>query len=144
MKRCLAFSAAMFLFSSPALSQSYDLLTRAQSGDIYALLMMGDMFAAGEEVSQDYVEAVYWYRQAAKRGTAKAQLSLGFLYSQGQGVQQDKEIAYQWVSVEAAQGANEAIEARDLIGGQLDAEALGRAQQLATRCLESKYSQCKE
>lgn len=142
MKSCLAFTAALLLFCNSVLSQSYDLLTRAETGDVSAQMMLGDMFASGEGVPQDYVEAAMWYRQAAQRGIAKAQLSLGLLYSQGRGVKQNIEIAYQWASMAAAQGAKEAIEARDLISGQLDAETLDRAQQLATRCLESKYTQC--
>ncbi|MGJ8689254.1 MAG: tetratricopeptide repeat protein [Gammaproteobacteria bacterium] len=142
MKSCLAFIAGMFLFCNLVLGQSYDLLTRADSGDVYAQTMLGDMFAAGESVTQDYAEAVRWYRLAARRGVPKAQLSLGLLYSQGQGVAQNIEIAYQWAFVAAAQGVNEAIETRDLIGGQLDAEELGRAEQLALRCVESKYAEC--
>lgn len=142
MKKCVAFTAAMLLFCNPVLSQSYDLLTRADTGDVSAQMMLGDMFAAGEGVPQDYVEAAHWYRLAAKRGIAKAQLSLGLLYSQGRGVDQSIEIAYQWVSIAAAQGEKEAIEARDLLSGQLDAEALDRAQKLATLCFESKYMQC--
>lgn len=142
MKSCVAFTAAMLLFCNPVLGQSYDLLTRAETGDVSAQMMLGDMFAAGEGVPQDYVEAVHWYRLAAKRGVAKAQLSLGLLYSHGKGVDQSLEVAYQWVAVAAEQGVKEAIEARDLISGQLGAEALGRAQGFATRCLESRYAQC--
>lgn len=142
MKSCLAFIVGMFLFCNPVLGQSYDLLTRADSGDVYAQTMLGNMFAAGEGVSQDYAEAVRWYRLAARQGAASAQLSLGLLYSQGQGVEQDKEIAYQWASIAAAQGGQDAIEARDLIGGQLDAEARDRAEGLTTRCIESKFVEC--
>lgn len=142
MKSCFAFTVAMLLFSNPVLSQSYDLLTRADTGDVSAQMMLGDMFSAGEGVPQDYVEAAHWYRQAAKRGIAKAQLSLGSLYSQGKGVDRSMEIAYQWVSVAASQGVKEAIEALDLISGGLDAEGLGRAQEFAARCLESRYVRC--
>lgn len=142
MKGCLAFTAAILLFCKPVLSQSYDLLTRAETGDVSAQMILGDMFAAGEGVPQDYVEAVYWYRLAARRGIAKAQLSLGLLYSQGQGVEQDMAIAYQWTAMAAAQGAKDAIDAHDLISGQLDSETRGRAEQFATRCSESKYAQC--
>jgi TPR repeat protein len=142
MKKCLAFIAAMLLFCNPVFSQSYDLLTRGETGDVSAQMMLGDMFAAGEGVPQSYVEAAKWYRLAAQRGIAKAQLSLGLLYSHGQGVKQSIEIAYQWVSMAAAQGAKDAIEARDLISGQLDVGTRDRAQQLATRCFESKYTQC--
>ena len=88
MRSCVAFIAAMLLFCTPVFGQSYDLLTRADSGDVYAQVMLGDMFSAGEGVDQDYAEAARWYRIAAKRGVAKAQLSLGLLYSKGQGVKQ--------------------------------------------------------
>ena len=142
MKKCLAFTAAMLLLCKPALGQSYDLLTRAETGDVSAQVMLGDMFAAGEGVPLDYVEAAHWYLLAAKRGIANAQLSLGLLYSRGQGVIQNMEIAYQWTSIAAAQGAQDAIEARDLIGGQLDAETRARAQHLANLCFESQYRQC--
>ena len=142
MKKCLAITAVALLFCTLAFGQSYDLLTRAETGDVVAQVMLGDMFAAGEGVPQDYVEAVRWYRLAAKRGIAKAQLSLGLMYSKGQGVEQSKEIAFQWASVAAAQGAKDAIETRDLIREQLDPETRERAQQLATRCLNSKYTQC--
>ena len=142
MKKCLVFTAVTLLFCTPAFGQSYDLLTRAETGDVSAQMMLGDMFAAGEGVPQDYVEAARWYRLAAKRGIAKAQLSLGLMYSKGQGVDQNQEIAYQWASIAAAQGAKNAIEARDLISEQLDPETRERAQQLATRCLDSKFTQC--
>jgi len=142
MKRRLAFTVAMLLICNPVLSQSYDLLTRADSGDVFAQMMLGDMFAAGEGVAQDHAEAVRWYRLAAKRGNANAQLSLGLLYSNGLGVKQDMAIAYQWTSMAAAQGAKDAIEARALINEQLDAETQDRAEQLVTLCLESNYTQC--
>jgi TPR repeat protein len=142
MKKCLTIVATMWLLCSSAWSQSYDLLTRGQSGDVSAQMILGDMFAAGEGVAQDYVEAAWWYRSAAKRGAANAQLSLGLLYSQGKGVEQNLELAFQWVSVAAAQGVEAAIKTRDSISEQLDPETRDRAQQLATRCLESKFTQC--
>ena len=142
MKKCLASIATMFLFSNPVLSQSYDLLTRADSGDAFAQMMLGDMFAAGDGVAQDHAEAARWYRLAAHRGAAKAQLSLGLLYSQGQGVEKNLERAYQWVYTAAAKGEVGAAQARDQIAGQLDAETIESLQQLAIRCIESNYLQC--
>ncbi len=142
MKKPLFLFAVMFLFSNPVLSQSYDLLTRANSGDTFAQMMLGDMFAAGEGVVQDYSEAATWYRLAAYRGVAKAQLSLGLLYSQGQGVEKNLERAYQWVYTAAAKGEVGAAQARDQIAVQLDAETIESLQQLAIRCIESNYLQC--
>jgi len=142
MKKHPLLFVVMFLFCNPASSQSYDLITRANSGDTYAQVMLGNMFAAGEGVVQDYSEAAIWYRLAAYRGVAKAQLSLGLLYSQGQGVDQNLELAFKWVYMAAALGEEGAIDARDLVAGQLDAEVLERARQVAVRCLESEYEEC--
>ncbi len=41
------------------------------------------------DISQDYTEAVRWYRKAAEMGLAEAQLNLGGKYYEGQGVPQD-------------------------------------------------------
>ncbi|MCP4827986.1 MAG: sel1 repeat family protein, partial [Proteobacteria bacterium] len=40
-------------------------------------------------VSEDYAEAVKWYRLAADQGYADAQCNLGVMYDNGQGVPQD-------------------------------------------------------
>ena len=142
MKNYLLLTACLLPFCNPVMGQSYDLITRANSGDTFAQTMLGDMFAAGEGVVQDYSEAATWYRLAAYRGVAKAQLSLGLLYSQGQGVEKDLERAYQWVYTAAAKGEVGAEQARDQIAGHLDEETIESLQQLAIRCIESNYLQC--
>ena len=45
-------------------------------------------FALGS-ISQDYKEAVKWYRRAADQGLAGAQYGLGFCYLNGMGVEED-------------------------------------------------------
>ena len=40
----------------------------------------------GNGVTQDYAEAVKWYRLAAAQGYGQAQFSLGRMYANGQGV----------------------------------------------------------
>ena len=44
------------------------------------------MYANGQGVALDHVEAVKWYRLAANQGLAKAQNELGYDYAQGRGV----------------------------------------------------------
>ena len=41
------------------------------------------------DISQDYTEAVRWYRKAAEMGLAEAQFNLGGKYYEGQGVPHD-------------------------------------------------------
>ena len=60
---------------------------------------LGQMFAQGLGVNQQFEEAAYWYLLAAKQGHAQAQFHLGFLHSHGQGVEQDYAKAYQWYCV---------------------------------------------
>ena len=44
----------------------------------------------GDGVSQDYEEAVPWFRKTAEQGNAKAQYNLGIMYVNGEGVPQDR------------------------------------------------------
>ena len=47
-------------------------------------------------MTQDYGEAVRWYRKAADKGWANAQNNLGGMYLNGQGVTQDDVQAHMW------------------------------------------------
>jgi TPR repeat protein len=44
------------------------------------------MYRNGEGVTQDYQEALKWYRLAAEQGYATAQNNLGVMYVMGKGV----------------------------------------------------------
>ena len=44
----------------------------------------------------NYQEAVYWYRQAADKGSAAAQYTLGFMYHDGRGLKQSYPEAVKW------------------------------------------------
>jgi len=58
---------------------------RAEQGDAKAQADLGVMYATGEGVPRDLVEAVAWYRQAADQGWAEAQNALGSMYATGRG-----------------------------------------------------------
>jgi TPR repeat protein len=47
-------------------------------------------------VSQDYTEAMKWYRKAADAGNASAMRNIGWLYHNGLGVSQDYTEAMKW------------------------------------------------
>jgi TPR repeat protein len=55
-------------------------------------------------VSDNYVEAVKWYRKAAERNNADAQNALGICYNYGDGVPQDYAEALRWYRSAAEQG----------------------------------------
>ena len=47
------------------------------------------MYDFGRGVSQDYIQAMKWFRKAAGQGDDEAQFELGSAYAEGQGVPQD-------------------------------------------------------
>ena len=79
-------------------------LKAAEQGDAEAQANLGFMYANGEGVPQDDVEAVKWYRKAADQGYAKAQHMLGFMYIIGQGVPENATEGVKWYRKAAEQG----------------------------------------
>ena len=70
----------------------------------YAQYNLGVCYYYGRGVTQDYYEAVKWYRKAAEQGDAYAQRNLGGCYYDGQGVTQDYYEAVKWYRKAAEQG----------------------------------------
>lgn len=87
-------------------STSSEIITKkkAEQGDVHAQFNLGEMYRKGEGVTQDYVEAVKWFRKAADQGFASAQTNLGFMYEKGQGVNQQYLEALKWYRKAADQG----------------------------------------
>jgi TPR repeat protein len=54
--------------------------------------------------SENYTEAVKWYRKAAEQGNANAQYNLGMMYDNGSGVEKNKVEAVKWYRKAAEQG----------------------------------------
>lgn len=72
-------------------------LRLAEQGDVNAQYRMAIRYYRGEEVEQDYEEAVNWYRLAAKQGSPEAQVGLALCYMKGDGVEQNDQEAYTWL-----------------------------------------------
>jgi len=85
-----------------------ELRQAAEQGDASAQFRLGGMFAQGEEVAENLVEAATWTRQAAEQGLARAQLRLGHMYHVGEGVPEDYREAATWYRKAAEQGDAEA------------------------------------
>jgi len=76
----------------------------AQQGDPAAQFALGARYATGEDVKQDYTEAVRWFSLAADRGHILAQATLGAYYWAGRGVQPNLTKAYFWSALAQAGG----------------------------------------
>jgi putative methionine-R-sulfoxide reductase with GAF domain len=83
----------------------------ANQGDATAQFAMGARYATGEDVPQDYGEAVHWFLKAAEQGQVAAQATLGAYYWAGRGVPADLTQAYFW-SFLAEAGGDEASRSR--------------------------------
>jgi putative methionine-R-sulfoxide reductase with GAF domain len=82
------------------------LRTLAEHGDANAQFAIGARYATGEDVAQNFAEAVTWFSKAAEQGHVVAQATLAAYYWAGRGVPQDLNKAYFW-SILARAGGDE-------------------------------------
>jgi len=61
----------------------------AEKGDAAAQFNVGLMYYTGQGVLRDYLEALDWFRKAARQGNPYAQFNVGFMYEKGEGTPQD-------------------------------------------------------
>ena len=71
----------------------------AEQGDAWVQYQLGVMYANGEGVPQDEVEATRWFRKAAEQGDVDAQYELSDRYANGKGVLQDDAKAEYWFDI---------------------------------------------
>jgi hypothetical protein len=76
----------------------------AEMGDAGAQFKLGTMYASGEGLAKNDVQAVSWFRKAAEGGNADAQYALGLRYDNGHGVDKDGAKAVDWFQKAAGQG----------------------------------------
>ncbi len=80
-----------------------ELKAKAEHGDVDAQTNLGEMYAAGQVVARDTVEAARWYRTAARHGDAAGQFKLGQIYQRGRGATKDEAEAVKWFRKAAMQ-----------------------------------------
>jgi TPR repeat protein/S1-C subfamily serine protease len=80
------------------------LLPMAKQGDPKAQRLVGNMYAGGLGVDEDYEAAAKWYQASVAQGYAPAMADLGDLYYYGNGVDQDQTIALKWYRRGAERG----------------------------------------
>ena len=99
------------LFAALAQTAGIDaaLLAKAKAGDAAAQAQVGECYAQGNGVPQDYKQAAVWYLKAANQGNTGAQGPMGMLYTLGLGVPRSYTDAYFWLELAAqVPGPNQA------------------------------------
>lgn len=82
--------------------------SQAEGGNARAQNLLGEIYAEGKQMRQDYAQAAHWYRKAADQGLDKAQYNLGVLHDIGQGVERNESEAAQWYHKAAEAGNTDA------------------------------------
>lgn len=77
---------------------------KAVQGDAESQFQLGRVFARGDRVNQNFIEAIKWHTLAAQQGHAGAQAALGTMHYWGRGASQDFARAAQWLLLSAEQG----------------------------------------
>lgn len=120
--------------TGPAGAQSIQTVrASAIKGDVKAQTELSFDYAKGHGVPQNYANAAYWFRLAAKQGFARAENNLGTLYEGSPGVEKNYVKAYFWFDIAAANGDNESVENRDNISRLMTSGEIAKAQNLATQ-----------
>lgn len=76
----------------------------ADRGNVIAQNTLGYLYLNGQGVSQNYEQAVNWFRKAAQQEYRDAQYNLSVMYKLGQGVEQDHSEGLKWLEKAAAYG----------------------------------------
>jgi TPR repeat protein len=113
-----------------------DWLTLAERGDASAQAGIGFLFHKGLGVSQDDVEAAYWFEKAAEQNQAEAQLLLGTLFFFGNGVPQNYVMAFAWCEIAESNGQSDALECRDAALEHMTGAEMKQSSGLVTEWLE--------
>ena len=86
--------------------QEMNLLRRAaENGHVEAQWQLGLMYADGDAIKLDYVQAAAWIKRAAEQGFVRAQSVMGWLFANGLGVHQNSQEAGRWYLTAAEQGS---------------------------------------
>jgi uncharacterized protein len=111
----------------------------AEQRDSVAEFLLGNQYANGKGVPQDYREAMIWFQRAAEQGHPVAKLYLGVMYAEGRGVPQDYIRAYMWFILSAAQGEQGAVKTLEMAERRITPSSDKRSAKARTR-LETSYA----
>lgn len=85
-----------------------NLITKAEQGDVEAMVMVGDCYNRGFHADKDDVKAHIYYKMAADKGHAKAAYIVSTNYLNGFGVPKNKKAGIKYLQMSADKGLAEA------------------------------------
>ena len=133
-------------FAPPDSKDLHTLQTQASQGDTEAQNRLGELYAKGRGVPQDYAQARAWYEKAAAQGHPLAQNNLAELYFAGLGGPPDYVRAYMWVSLAATHMQGEekkqAEENREDVAQRMTPVQVTEAKRLSEQCRSKKFKGC--
>ena len=133
-------------FQPPDSKDLQTLQAQATQGDTEAQNRLGELYAKGRGVSQDYTQARTWYEKAASQGHPLAQNNLAELYFAGLGGPPDYVRAYMWVSLAAehmrGEEKKQAEENRDDVAQRMTPTQITEAKRLSQQCRSNKFKGC--
>jgi len=123
----------MRLVAEHTLEEMIAFADRGSSGNYYvkeedrtrAMARVGWMYYKGEGgATQNFSEAIRWFRKAAERGEGSAESMLGVMYFKGEGVAVNLAESFKWFNHAAARGDADSAKSRDRVKEALIAEYL--------------------
>lgn len=133
-------------FPPPNSKDLHAVQTQASQGDAEAQNSLGERYAKGMGVPQDYAQARAWYEKAAAQGHPLAQNNLAELYFAGLGGPQDYVRAYMWVNLAAAHMQGEekkhAEENREDVAQRMTSAQISEAKRLSEQCRSKRFKSC--
>ncbi|GEP58934.1 hypothetical protein RSO01_61000 [Reyranella soli] len=151
MFRTIASGLAIGL-TSPAVAQTLEdaaarIRPLAEQGQARWQNMLGTCYESGiGGVSQDYAEALKWFRKAAEQGYGDAFANMADLYAGGHGVPQNYVLAYMYVELASAQHAETQIlkMTRAVVLKKVTNAQIVEAKRLAAQCLSANFKGCEK
>ena len=114
----------------------------ADKGVKSAQYNLGNFYANGIGVPQNFSEAAKFYKMAAVQGVTMAMINLGHLYNKGLGVKQNRIRAYAWSLLGAVTNDPQALINKDVLASELTRTQRAEAEHLAKLCVDSEYRNC--
>ena len=127
------------LTESPAAAENKalaELQAFAEAGNAEAQFKLGNLYAEGKVVPNDFAEAARWFRKAGDQGHAEALYFLGIIYANGFSVPVDFTEAYVLFCLSAKTGFETATNDCDALAGEISPEEL----LLANERIDERYA----
>ena len=116
----------------------------AEQGDPLAQFDLGNFYATGEHVGQDFEQAVPWWERAAQSGVHQAQYNLGISYIKDEDIEVNLVEGYSWLLLAEVLGSEHAKEVRENLVEVMSSDDLAEAEALSMRRLEAIHRRLDE